>query len=99
MANKFFHIEYGIIDSNAANARDGRSQDHDPPMRIMVVGSAPGVNRMFYEAVILGQDGLPAATIGYDAITPSPGNLNPRISVRAGLWTPGAVIVDGVRID
>lgn len=99
MAKKHFHIDYRIIKSNKANADDGRPNEHDPPLRIMFDDPDQSKSRMFYETVILGQDGLVAATIGYNALTNSPGNVNPRISVRAGLWTRNAVIVDGERID
>lgn len=99
MAKKHFHIMYDIIATNKVHADAGRLDTHDPPMRIAVEDSAPGVNRMFYEVIILGQDGLPAATLSYDAGSGSPENREPRISVRAGMWTHGAVIVDGVRIE
>ncbi len=99
MAKKHFHIAYPIIKSNKVNFLDGRPGDHQPPLRIAVDGSAPGVNRMFYEAIILGQDGLPACTFAYDGLNDSPENFNPRIDTRAGMWTNGAVIIDGVRIE
>lgn len=100
MAKKHFHIMYDIIAKNKENAEGGNPDVHEAPMRIMFESPDERNNRMFYEVVILGQDGLPAATISYNAGDGSPGNTGPnRITVRAGLWTNGAVIVDGVRIE
>ncbi len=92
MARKYFHLHFEIVLKNKTAEEEGR--ERLPPLRLLIPDQRE-LNRFFWEVVCEGPTTL-TSDVGY--AIPKEGQPMPP-PPRVGMWTEGAVIVDGVRIE